>query len=162
VTVAPFSPRACDRALGPVAVGILRNGKSIEAAAINSAWVPESGYWKKTGSQSGSRMMRTNRGAPELRVIAEILDRRAFFGQPGSRKRPKNATKNELECFYEKWENVAKMEPDLLYAEPSFNYVPDNAVVLGDEQHLQHKKRVVAESAPQSMRELESTTRFWG
>jgi hypothetical protein len=161
VTVAPFSPRACDRALGPVAVGILRNGKSVESTTINPAWAPESGYWKKTTSQSGSRIMKINRSAPELRVIAELLDKRAE-GQPGSRRRAKNATKNELESFYEKWENVAKMETNLLYAEPSFNYIPDNAVVLGDEQHLQQKKRVVAESTPQSMRELESTTRFWG
>ena len=161
VTVAPLSPRACDRALGPVAVGILRNGRTAEATAIDPAWAPESGYWKKTASQSGSRIMRTMRSAPELRIIAEILDRRGER-QPGSRKRAKNAIKDQLESFYEKWENVAKMESDLLYAEPSFNYIPDNAVVLGDEQHLQHKKRVVAESTPQSMRELESTTRFWG
>jgi hypothetical protein len=105
--------------------------------------------------------MRTNKNAPELHIIAGNFDTRAE-NQPGSRKRAKNATKNDIESFYEKWENVAKMEPNLLYSEPSFNYVPDNAVVLGDEQHLQHKKRVVAENTPQSMREMESTTRFSG
>lgn len=160
VTVAPFSPRACDRALLPVAVGILRNGKSVETATIDSAWVPESEYWKAT-SQSGSRMMKTKRSAPELAVIGDILDNRAAI-QPGSRKRLKDAVKKELDSFYALWENVAKKEDHLLYAEPSFNYIPENAVVLGDEQHVQRKKRVVAENTPQSMRELESTTTFQG
>jgi hypothetical protein len=161
VTVAPFSTRACDRALGPVAVAILRNGILVETVGIDPSWAPESEYWKKATSQSGSRLMRTNKNAPELHIIAGNFDTRAE-NQPGSRKRAKNATKNDIESFYEKWENVAKMEPNLLYSEPSFNYVPDNAVVLGDEQHLQHKKRVVAENTPQSMREMESTTRFSG
>jgi hypothetical protein len=105
--------------------------------------------------------MKTNRNAPELRMIAEKFESRAGK-QPGGRKRAPNATENDVESFFEKWENAAKMEPSLLYSEPSFNYVPSNAVVLGDEQHLQHKKRVVAESTPQSMREMESTTRFRG
>jgi hypothetical protein len=161
VTVAPFSPRACDHALGPVAVAVLRNGASVEATRIDPSWAPESGYWKPTSSQSGSRLMKTGRSAPELRIIAEIFESRAGK-QPSGRKRAPNATENDVESFYEKWENVAKMEPSLLYSEPSFNYVPSNAVVLGDEQHLQHKKRVVAENTPQSMREMESTTRFRG
>jgi superfamily II DNA/RNA helicase len=161
VTVAPFSPRACDRALGPVAVAVLRNGTSVKATRIDPSWAPESGYWKPAISQSGSRLMRTNRKAPELRTIADNIETRAA-NQPGSRKRTQNATKNDVEFFYEKWESVAKMEPGLMYSEPSFNYIPTTPVVLGDEQHLQNKKRVVAESTPQSMREMESTTRFSG
>lgn len=161
VTVAPFSPRACDRALGPAAVAVLRNGVSARAARIDPSWAPESGYWKVGASKSGSRVMRTNRNAPELHTIAEIIEERAR-NQPGGRKRGPDATRNDVESFYEKWENAAKMESGLLYSEPSFNYVPTNAVVLGDEQHVQNKKRVVAENTPQSMREMESTTRFRG
>jgi hypothetical protein len=37
-TVFPFSPRAYDRGLGPVAVSILRNGSYVKGVRINPEW----------------------------------------------------------------------------------------------------------------------------
>lgn len=161
VTVAPFSPRACDRGLGPVAVAILRNASFVNGSRINPSWAPESEYWKGVQGRSGSRIMIQNRRAPELQAIIDAIEERAQ-AQPANRKRPKSAVSKSLNADFDVWENVAKIEPSLFYFEPAFNYQPNNPVVLGDAQHVQNKKRVVFESTPQSMRDVESTTRFKG
>ena len=161
VTVAPFSPRACDRALGPVAVALLRNGDHVNTTRIDPDWAPESQYWKGAAGKSGSRIMASQRSAPELNAISDELDDRCL-SQPRSRSRPKGTVKKEVDSSFDLWENVASAEPGLLYAEPVFNRLPSNPVVLGDAQHREYKKRVVCESTPQSMREVESITRFRG
>ncbi|MBI3638722.1 MAG: helicase [Thaumarchaeota archaeon] len=161
VTVAPFSPRACDRALGPVAVAILRNGISVKGVRIHPDWAHESEYWKGAKGNSGSRRMNNNRGVPELDAIIDALEDRSQ-NQPKNRERPKGVIERNLDSDFDKWENIAKIENGLFYAEPAFNYQPNNAVVLGDEQHKQNKKRMVFENTPQSMRDVESTTRFSG
>lgn len=161
VTVAPFSPRACDRALGPVAIALLRNGDHVNGTRINPDWAPESQYWKGAAGKSGSRIMASQRSAGELNAISDELDDRCL-SQPKSRSRSKGTVKKEIDSTFDLWENVASAEPGLLYAEPVFNRLPSNAVVLGDAQHREYKKRVVCESTPQSMREVESITRFRG
>jgi len=162
VTVAPFSPRACDRGLGPVAVSILRNGTSVSGIRINPNWAAESEHWRR-GSQgrSGSRMMATYRKSPELQAIIDAIENRSR-GQPDNRKRPTDAVKNNLKSDFDNWEKIAIIDDTLLYSEPALNYQPSNAVVLGDAQHKQNRKRMVFENTPQSMRDVESTTRFGG
>jgi len=161
VTVSPFSPGACDRALGPVAVSILRNGISVDNIPIRPDWASEFEYWKGVNGISGSRNMSSLRNSPELSAIAETVEDRSQQ-QPKNRRRTKERIKRNLNSDFDKWENIARIEPSLFYYEPAFNYLPNNPVVLGDEQHKKHKKRMVYERTPQSMRDVESTTRFDG
>jgi len=161
ITVAPFSPGACDRALGPVVVSILRNGISLDGVPISPQWTLEFEYWKGANGTSGSRDMSSQRNAPELSAITSIIESRSQ-NQPKNRRRTGGKVKQNIESDFDKWENIARIEPSLFYYEPAFNYQPNNPVVLGDEQHKKHKKRMVFESAPQSMRDVESTTRFDG
>jgi len=161
VTVAPFSPRACDRALGPVTVGILRNGNSVSSTRIHPDWAPESEQWRNAQGISGSRRMNGNRNASELDAIISIMENRSQ-NQPGIRKRTGGIITRQLDSDLDLWENISRIEPSLFYFESAFNYQPNNPVVLGDEQHRQSNRRMVFEKTPQSMRDVESTTRFSG
>lgn len=168
VTVAPFSPRACDRALGPVAVAILRNASTVENVSVNPEWSIET--FERTGNgKSGARLMSSNRNAMELDAISERLEKRAQV-QPEGRKRPEKWVKKHLESGFDLWRNIVlentstsqhkKME--MYYHEPTYNYEPEHPVVLGDASHKKHKQRQVFENVPQSLRDIESTTRFEG
>ena len=157
VTVAPFSPRACDRALGPVAVSILRNGNFMNAVRINPDWARES--WQP--NVSGSRIMKDNRSAPELDEILASIENRSQE-QPENRRSERGQVGRKLCSNFDLWENIARSESNLFYFESSFNRPPNNPVVLGDEQHDQNKKKMVFKKTPQSMRDVESTTRFSG
>lgn len=161
VTVAPFSPRACDRGLGPIAVAILRNGVSVSGIRVNPNWAGESEYWKGSKGKSGSRIMSTSRRSPELQAIIDSIENRSQQ-QPENRRRIKDMVKKNLGSDFDDWKNIATIEDSLFYSEPAFNYQPNSPVVLGDAQHRQNKKRMVFENTPQSMRDVESTTRFGG
>lgn len=161
VTVAPFSPRACDRALGPVAVSLLRNGTFMNATRINPDWAPEAEQWKGAQGSSGSRIMKNNRSANEITEILNSIEQRSQE-QPENRKREKDQVNRKLGSDFDQWENIARSEPSLFYFESAFNYQPNNPVVLGDEQHEQNKKKMVFKKTPQSMRDVESMTRFSG
>lgn len=161
VTVAPFSPRACDRALGPVAVSILRNGTFMNTVRINPEWAPEVKQRKGTSGTSGSRWMKTNRSANEITEISNSIEQRSR-DQPENRKREEGQINRKLSSDFDQWENIARAENSLFYFEYAFNNQPNNPVVLGDEQHEQNKKKMVFRRTPQSMRDVESTTRFSG
>ena len=161
VTVAPFSPRACDRALGPVAVSILRNGTFMNNVRINPEWAPETESWKGPQGASGSRRMKSNRSANEITEISNSIEQRSR-DQPENRKREEGQISKKLSSDFDQWENIARAENSLFYFESVFNYQPNNPVVLGDEQHEQNKKKMVFKKTPQSMRDVESTTRFSG
>ncbi len=161
VTVAPFSPRACDRALGPVTVALLRNGVSVNGVRINPDWVPEGDWWKGDRGFSGSRIMRNNRQSNELNEILGVLERRSQE-QPENRKREQGSVSRHLGSDLDQWENIARSHPSLFYFESAFNYDPNNPVVLGDEQHDEHGMQMVFEKTPQSMRDVESAARFSG
>jgi len=161
VTVAPFSPRACDRALGPVAVSILRNGSFVNTVRINPEWASETEQWKGAQGTSGSRIMKDNRSANEIIEILHSIEQRSQE-QPENRKREKDQINKKLGSDFDQWENIARAENSLVYFESAFNNQPNNPVVLGDEQHEQNKKKMVFRKTPQSMRDVESTTRFRG
>lgn len=105
--------------------------------------------------------MAKRRNDAGLAAIADAIENRSQQ-QPKNRRPPLGKIKKNLDSDFDKWENIARIEPSLFYYEPTFNYQPNNPVVLGDEQHKEHKKRMVFENTPQSMRDVESTTRFDG
>jgi superfamily II DNA or RNA helicase len=159
VTVAPFSPRACDKALGPVAVAILRNGLFINNQPINQEWsLDEPARQKNT--RSGSRRMGNNMNAKELKAIVEFLEKKGNSQQPGRRRIDGWVTKTLLAGF-QKWENIVRSEKSpLFYYEQTYIYEPEHPVVLGDASHTMYNKAQVYYDTPQSLRELEQSTRF--
>lgn len=159
VTVAPFSPRACDRALGPVAVAMLRNAVAIGNVPVNPEWAVEE-YARQKNAASGSRRMGTNRNARELDAIVEFLENRGT-GQPPGRRRPSGWVRKTLRTGFEVWENIIRRETSpLFYYEQTYSYEPEHPVVLGDAAHARHNKSQVYQDVPQSLREIEQTTRF--
>jgi hypothetical protein len=156
VTVYPFSPRAFERALGPVAVALLRNSSYVAGVRVDPGWTEEDSL-KRRKSTSGSRRMSSHRFDPEIGAIVKTLEGRAQK-QIGSQRPPRGSIARYIESEFEDWENVSNIDINLLYSESTYNREAKHAVVLGDPQH----RLSVFESTPQSMREVESTTRFRG
>jgi hypothetical protein len=138
VTVFPFAPRARERGLGPVMV----------------AWQ------RQTGSVSDS--WRNNPHTilqDQLSEIRQILMKRAQ-SQPNLRCPSEAEMLEELEFFEKDWRDAAETEDKLVYQQYTLQNVPTKPVVLGDAHHDIAGLRTVFRNAPQSLREVESTTGF--
>jgi hypothetical protein len=163
ITVHPFSPRARERALGPMAVALLRNTKMISATPVSNEWAHEDLY-KRAGSRaglSGCRKMKTDRRSKEIQSLIETVEERSQ-SQPDGCRPQLSVCQNEMASELDRWEAAAKGEPSLIYYEPTLIREPENPVVLGDVQHEVRGLTVVFRNAPQSLREVESTTTFEG
>lgn len=157
VTVFPFSPRAYERAIGPVMVSMLRNAYSVKGVRVNPAWAEENYSRRSRGGQSGARLMTSRRTDPEIEAIIKLVELRGIE-QPDSRAPKPGTMENYANSEFDRWAHLANRERDLYYYESTFSREPKHAVVLGDSRH----RRSVFSNAPQSMREVESTTRFAG
>ncbi len=164
VTVSPFSPRARDRALGPVAVAMLRQA----AALVGPQATPVSLHWRiqqltKTGGRvSRAGEMAQRRQDADVVRIAEILEERAT-GQPLTRRPSAGQTLVEAQSELDLWCQLAALVGQaLLYYEPSMLRPPSQSVVLGDPAHAASRLRMAYENAPNSLREVEATTTFRG
>jgi len=159
VTVAPFSPRACQRALGPVFVSILRNGRSINNVSIPPYWSPDN-FKRSSPDASGSRKMSTCRTASEIEQIVTFLEERGQ-NQPPGRRREKLWVRTLLSSGLDLWRHIALTgDVPLFYYEASINYRPEHSVVLGDAAHKKYGLRQVFEKVPTSLRDIEPTARF--
>jgi Helicase conserved C-terminal domain len=162
VTVAPFSPRARERALGPLAVVLLRHARDLNGRPVSSQWAVQQRLAGSTFLSEAPRMA-TSRNDPEVTVIPELLERRAAV-QPDGRRPPGGVTAQEAESELDRWRSVAEQYPDpnrLVYDEPAMNQAPQRHVVLGDGQHQARADlETVYENTPQSLRDVESTTGF--
>lgn len=163
ITVHPFSPRARERALGPVAIALLRNADSIYGTSVGAEWVPEDLYVKSGGivAKSGSRTMKSHRSSPEVIAAVDAIELRSRRQPYGCRPQP-NSCRKEAASEMDKWEATAKSENALIYYEPTMIREPKNPVVLGDPQHEAAGLSVVFKNAPQSLREVEPTATFEG
>jgi hypothetical protein len=165
VAVFPFSPRARDRALGPVMVALLRQASSL---VLGSA-VPVAPFWRIQQRYKGAgnwdcraSQMRSNRGAPEVASCVQILENRAQM-QPVARRPGRTRTAIESTSELDRWYALATaVGSNLLYYEPTMLNPPSREVVLGDLAHSAQQFRVVYENAPNSLREVEATTTFHG
>jgi len=162
ITANPFSPRARERALGPVIVSILRNAETADGTKIDQGWAFEEIYTSSTTRipKSGSRTIKKRGKAEEIRAIINILERRVQR-QPLGRRPDIGSVRNEIVSDLDRWEAAANAFDDLLYSESTMIREPQHPVVLGDPQH-ELLKKVVFRNTPQSLREVESTTRFEG
>jgi len=163
ITVHPFSPRARERALGPIAVAILRNAEVIMGKTVSKDWAPEDLYVKSGGivAKSGSRKMKTHRNSQEVHALIDFIEARSR-NQPEGCRPQLGMCRNEIASEIDKWEAAAKSQPSLIYYEPTMIREPRNPVVLGDPQHEASGLTVVFRRAPQSLREIESTATFEG
>jgi len=163
ITVHPFSPRARERAFGPLAVTLLRNAEAIGGETVSPEWVPEDLYVKTGGvvTTSGSRTMRTRRKSSEVLAIIDALEKRSQ-NQPRGCRPSSNICHNEIASELDKWQAAAKSSLSLVYYESTMIRKPQNPVVLGDPQHESGGLPVVFRNTPQSLREVESTTTFEG
>ncbi|PWW32315.1 helicase-like protein [Cytobacillus oceanisediminis] len=160
ITVAPFSPRARERALGPVITAILRNAKMINGFNVDPEWRIQQRLLKKHYI-SGASLMATKRTAPEVINLIEILLNR-LEKQPEGRKPEYNKVQMEIRSELDRWKGLAQIHDDLLYKEPSMASTPTHAVVLGDLQHFFNNLDMAFENAPSSLRDVEGTTTFKG
>jgi len=161
ISANPFSPRARERTLGPIMVALLRNAEAVDGVDVNPEWSFEEAY---TGSAkkvpiSGSRVIKKLRKAKEVHKLIEILERRSQ-SQPLGRRPRAGTSKVEAESMLDRWKAAADSFSSLLYSETTMTKEPHYPVVLGDPQHKTHGLPMVVENAPQSLRDVEPTTRF--
>jgi hypothetical protein len=162
ITVYPFSPRARERALGPIAVAMLRNAENIGGVPINQDWAVENDpeIPSKAKIEVGPMKMRTQRRSKEVEAVLDLLEDRSQT-QPDRIRPPVDVCFNEACSEMDKWKSDSSKE-ELAYYEYAMTREPKYAVVLGDPQHKSSKKTVVFENAPQSLREVEATATFGG
>jgi hypothetical protein len=163
-TVNPFSPRARDRALGPVAVAILRGASEVPTPA---GATPVQFPWRIQQRLSGgwfcrAAEMAAAQGSPEIVAIPIQFEARASR-QPPDRRPAAGTVSNETASEVSRWAQLAAVSgPVLLYQESSMITRPANPVVLGDLAHEVLGLPVAFENAPNSLREVEATTTFKG
>lgn len=160
VTVNPFAPRARDRALGPVAVSILRQAGRLPGPA---GPVPVGERWRiqqrLTGGDWFCRAgeMADARTDTDVTVVPDLLEDRASR-QPASRRPPASDTARHAGSELDQWQQLAAQEHDrLLYYEPTVTRQASRPVVLGDLAHLVARTGEAYENAPNSLREVEAT-----
>jgi hypothetical protein len=163
VTVNPFSPRSRDRALGPVAVALLRQAVELPGAGaiqVQGAWRIQQRHSRGWRCQAGD--MAGAQGNPEVTALPALFESRAGF-QPAGRRPQAGVVAGEASSEIARWAQLAALAgPALLYHESSMVSPPSNMVVLGDLAHEARGLPVAYENAPNSLREVESTTTFRG
>lgn len=164
VTVSPFAPRARDRALGPVAVAILRQASEL---ILGGAPVPVNGRWRTQQRLQGgwscrAHEMASARADPDVLAVPEIMELRSR-AQPDPRRPGPNETRDHSASEIDRWSQLAGRAADqLLYFEPTLVNPASRPIVLGDLAHLVARLGVAFEDAPNSLREVEATTTFRG
>jgi hypothetical protein len=159
VTVAPFSPRARERCLGPLAVIMLRQARQIAGVDLNEQWRVQQRF--SGAYYAGALIMSDNRHQPEVEKISDILEARSQT-QPDGRIPASGITHQETASELDRWCAIAALHQnpnDFVYYEPAVVREPQRHVVLGDSQHRLHFDEAF-ENAPQSLRDVEETTTF--
>ncbi len=162
ITVTPFSLRCIERTAGPLSALILRNSRKIGDVNIDPGWrvEPRTGKHGTKNPPSGSRMMKDRNRYREVQEIIECFERRCM-SQPRNRQLAPGKCRRLVSSEISKWTSSAREHDDLLYWESTFLFEPKRGVVLGAGSH-DEKNMSIYESSPQSLRNVESTTRFYG
>jgi hypothetical protein len=158
ITVNPFSPRARERAIGPLSVAILRNAKVLKNYPVDERWPLENDHRVGISNDSGPKRMRSQKTSDEVKTLLDIVEERSQ-SQPTSIKPVAAVCAKELDSDLDKWRSAAS-EVDLMYYEQTMTKTPKCPVVLGDPQHKAKNKKIVYENAPTSLREVEGSATF--
>ncbi len=160
VTVAPFSPRARERGLGPLGVVLLRHAGAIRGHPVHPDWRVQERL--SGGYHAEARRMGAHRHDAEVAGIPMVLEVRSQLQSPG-RRPPTGVTSTEAASELDRWAAIARRHtsPDaFVYYEYGFVRIPQRDVVLGDAQHLAQGLQEAFHSTPQSLRDVEETTGF--
>src|SRR5205823_821984 len=120
ITVNPFSPRARDRALGPVAVAHLRQALELPGGggAVGVRWPWHIQQRFAGGWRCNAADMAVRRGEPEVGALPALLEARAF-AQPLGRRPEPGIVSSEVNSELDRWAQVAALAgAALLYQEP--------------------------------------------
>jgi hypothetical protein len=165
VTVNPFAPRARDRALGPVAVALLRQAGHLPVGAgvvaVDDRWHVQQrlsgGNWFCRADE-----MSTSRNDADVAALPSLFEARAAQ-QPPLRRPPAGDTQTHAESELDRWQQLAAHVANrLLYSEPTVIRSASRPVVLGDLAHLIANTGQAYENAPNSLREVEATVTIRG
>lgn len=158
VTVSPFSPRAREKALGPLSVAVLRQARFVRTVRVPASWR----YQQKLSGQgyaSAAGHIRNQRQAAEvlewIRVLKERVEQLPVTRRPDVTK-----VITEVRSELDRWQSLAQKHSNLLYSESAMARTPQNPVVLGDQQHYFRQLDVAFENVPQSLRDVEGTITF--
>ncbi len=160
VTVAPFSPRARDRGLGPLTVILLRQAREIHGISISEEWRVQQRLSGKYHAHA--YIMKDLRHSQEVDVLPDLFENRAA-DQPDGRRPPPGLTSQETASELDRWHHIAQRHPDpdeFVYYEYAMLQQPQRHVVLGDAQHRNSGFDEAFENAPNSLRDVEETTGF--
>jgi hypothetical protein len=158
VTVAPFSPRAREKALGPLSVALLRQAMYILGERVSNQWR----YQQKLQGQrvvTAATNMRNGRHSNEVLKIVDVFMRRVSK-LPDGRRPDVSKVISELRSELDRWHSLAHTHGNLLFNEYAMTRPPVNPVVLGDLQHFFRGLEMAYENVPQSLRDVEGTTNF--
>lgn len=159
VTVSPFSPRARERSLGPLAVILLRNASEIRGIQVPEEWRYQQRLNNGVNACNAGRMA-NERLASEVQAIINLVVERAT-NQPQGRRPELEEIEREIASELDRWQTIARIHGDaLLYDESSMIRIPSSPVVLGDAQHYFQGLDTVYRNTPQSLRDVEAITRF--
>ena len=164
VAVNPFAPRTRDRALGPLAVSILRQAAQLPGTNgpvdVDDRWRVQQRLSEGWACHAGR--MRDAWNDPEVRRIPELLEQRAS-GQPLSRRPRPAETADHMQAELDRWRQVAQHAEDrLLFSEPTVTRSASQPVVLGDLAHLVASTGQAFDNAPNSLRDVEATATIRG
>lgn len=155
ITVFPFAPGVRARALGPVAVSMLRCALAIAGCPVDPAWKMEQRI--SGGLVSQAPLMADRRLAPEVQALVGVLANRVQV-QPEGRRPSTDSVRQEIEAALDAWHLVARrVNQSLAYWEYRPGGRPIYDVVLGDLWHERSGREVVYANAPQSLRDVEET-----
>lgn len=159
ITVNPYAPRARDRALGPVAVALLRQAVDLEAA---SGTTPVRERWRVQQRIQRdifclAHEMARARTDPDVQALPDIVEARAQ-GQPGLRRPAAGDAEAHAESELDCWQQLAaRTAGRLVYSESTLVNPPSRPVVLGDLAHEVARTGIAYEDAPNSLRDVEAT-----
>lgn len=165
ITVNPFAPRARDRALGPVAVALLRQAVELDGTAgptaVSERWRVQQRMKRRAVHCLAHEMTRCRRDA-DVEALAPMFEVRAQ-SQPGLRRPPAHDTELHTNSELDVWQQLAaRTGGRLVYSESTLVNPPSRPVVLGDLAHEVAQTGVAYEDAPNSLRDVESTVTIRG
>ena len=158
VTASPFSDEAMRLCLGPIMVAILLNARSVSGTSISNRWVSDDGP---------DRMRQHNNDEDVLAVrdaLAAISDSKFIANY---RKMPPERFLHLFDELKGLWHQIAESlvgdkVRSFVYYERLQNTIPKNNVVLGTPNHKALGLDFVYGDAPNSLRQTESSSIFYG
>jgi len=158
-TVVPFAPECVKIAIGPLFVGLCRQGYKMLSEKIDIKW-----RHNVKGPRNIQSLNPTPSDSSFINAFLKIIDTR-FINQPEQRKPNLSEIIDWFKRSCDQWRYFIDQDINFLYNEYTLNKSAENSVILGDAAHQIISKRnpemrIIFENAPNSLRGIEATTTF--